>query len=153
MIFNAVIERDLETGLLVGSVPGIPGAHTQGETIEEVRVNLAEVIELLQSHDRHQRKGLSVQTSAFARTQAYHARMLKPYFVRAEWDADAGVWVASSDDVPGLVTESETLEALDTKLQTLVPELLEANGCLPSDKIIHVELLARRFSTTNLAAA
>lgn len=51
MIFNAVIERDLETGLLVGSVPGIPGAHTQGETIEEVRVNLAEVIELLQSQD------------------------------------------------------------------------------------------------------
>lgn len=51
MIFNAVIERDLETGLLVGSVPGIPGAHTQGETIEEVRANLAEVIELLQSQD------------------------------------------------------------------------------------------------------
>ena len=51
MNFNAVIERDLETGLLVGSVPGIPGAHTQGETIEEVRANLAEVIELLQSQD------------------------------------------------------------------------------------------------------
>lgn len=51
MNFNAVIERDLETGLLVGSVPGIPGAHTQGETIEEVRANLAEVIELLQAED------------------------------------------------------------------------------------------------------
>lgn len=83
----------------------------------------------------------------------YYAGMSKPYFVRAEWDADAGVWVASSDDVPGLVMESETLEVLDTKLQTLVPELLEANGCLPADKIIHVELLARRFSTTNLAVA
>lgn len=70
----------------------------------------------------------------------------------AEWDADAGVWVASSDDVPGLVTESETLESLDTKLQTLVPKLLEANGCLPKDKITRVELLARRFSTTNLVA-
>ena len=51
MIFNAVIERDLETGLLVGSVPGIPGAHTQGETIEEVRDNLAEVIEILQAQN------------------------------------------------------------------------------------------------------
>lgn len=51
MNFNAIIERDLVTGLLVGSVPGIPGAHTQGETIEEVRANLAEVIELLQSED------------------------------------------------------------------------------------------------------
>ena len=94
-----------------------------------------------------------MQTSAIVRTQAYHANMHKPYLVRAEWDADAGVWVASSDDVPGLITESETLEALDTKLQTLVPELLEANGCLPTDKVIHVELLARRFSTTNLAVA
>ena len=58
-----------------------------------------------------------------------------------------------SDDVPSLITESETLKALGTKLQTLVPELLEANGCLPADKIIHVELLARRFNTTNLAVA
>lgn len=41
------IERDPETGLLVGSVPGVPGAHTQGATVEEVRSNLAEVVELL----------------------------------------------------------------------------------------------------------
>jgi predicted RNase H-like HicB family nuclease len=47
MILNAVIERDLETGLLVGSIPGLPGAHTQGATLDEVRQNLAEVIELL----------------------------------------------------------------------------------------------------------
>jgi predicted RNase H-like HicB family nuclease len=47
MIYNAVIERDLATGLLVGSVTGIPGAHTQGATVDEVRDNLAEVLELL----------------------------------------------------------------------------------------------------------
>jgi predicted RNase H-like HicB family nuclease len=47
MNFSVIIERDLVTGLLMGSVPGIPEAHTQGETIEEVRANLAEVIELL----------------------------------------------------------------------------------------------------------
>lgn len=58
--------------------------------------------------------------------------MNKPYFVRAAWDSDAHVWVASSEDVPGLVTEADTIEALDAKLQTMVPELLEANGCLPS---------------------
>jgi predicted RNase H-like HicB family nuclease len=39
--------------------------------------------------------------------------MDKPYFVRAEWDTDAAVWVATSDDVPGLVTEAVTLEALE----------------------------------------
>ncbi|WP_304350043.1 DUF1902 domain-containing protein [Comamonas testosteroni] len=90
---------------------------------------------------------------ALTPTLAYHRSMCKPYFVRAEWDEEAKVWVASSDDVPGLVTESETLEALDAKLQSLVPELLEANGCLPANRIIQVELLARRFSTTNLAIA
>ena len=51
MNLNAVIERDLATDLLVGSVPGIPGAHTQGDTIEEVRANLAEVITFLQAEN------------------------------------------------------------------------------------------------------
>ena len=44
MILNAVIERDLQTGLLVGSVPGVPGAHTQGETVEEALANIAVAI-------------------------------------------------------------------------------------------------------------
>lgn len=45
------IEHDPETGSLVGSVPGVPGAHTQGATVEEVRSNLAEVVELLREED------------------------------------------------------------------------------------------------------
>ncbi len=49
------------------------------------------------------------------------------YTVRADWDAEAEVWVAFSDEVPGLATEAATLEALTEKLRTLVPELLEAN--------------------------
>jgi predicted RNase H-like HicB family nuclease len=84
---------------------------------------------------------------------AYHRDMNKPYFVRAEWDAVAGVWVATSDDVPGLVTEAETIEALDDKLKSMVPELLEANGCMPADGQIVVELLARRFSVALSAGA
>jgi len=52
------------------------------------------------------------------------------YTVRAEWDHEAAVWVATSDDVSGLVTEAETLEELITKLHTLVPEMLEVNGVL-----------------------
>lgn len=79
--------------------------------------------------------------------------MNKPYFVRAEWDEVAAVWVATSDDVPGLVTESETLEALDTKLRSMVPELLDANGCMPADGQVIVELLARRISVALPAAA
>jgi predicted RNase H-like HicB family nuclease len=45
--FNVVIERDAETGLYVGTVPGWPGAHTQGATLDELQSNLQEVIEML----------------------------------------------------------------------------------------------------------
>lgn len=45
--FNVVIERDPDTGLFVGHVPGWPGAHTQGETIEALHANLQEVISML----------------------------------------------------------------------------------------------------------
>ena len=45
--YTAVIERCPDTGLYVGYVPGLPGAHSQGETIEELNRNLAEVIEML----------------------------------------------------------------------------------------------------------
>ena len=45
--FSAVIERCSETGLLVGYVPGLPGAHSQGETLDELQANLKEVIAML----------------------------------------------------------------------------------------------------------
>ena len=40
------IEKDIETGLYVAVVPGIPGAHTQAETLDELKDNLKEVVEL-----------------------------------------------------------------------------------------------------------
>lgn len=45
--FTAVIERCPETGLFVGFVPGFPGAHSQGETLDELHENLREVIGML----------------------------------------------------------------------------------------------------------
>lgn len=45
--FTAVVERDADTGLYVGWVPGFPGAHSQGATPEELRANLQEVLEML----------------------------------------------------------------------------------------------------------
>ena len=47
LIDTAVVEKDLETGLYVGHIPGLPGAHSQGATLEELRENLVEVLELL----------------------------------------------------------------------------------------------------------
>jgi len=45
--FTAVIERDPQTELYVGYIPGWPGAHSQGATIDELQQNLREVIEML----------------------------------------------------------------------------------------------------------
>lgn len=45
--FTAIVEKDNDTGLYVGYVPGFPGAHSQGETLDELRQNLQEVIEML----------------------------------------------------------------------------------------------------------
>jgi predicted RNase H-like HicB family nuclease len=59
------------------------------------------------------------------------------YHVLADWDPEANVWVATSDDVPGLATEAETIEGLTTRLRTMIPELLEANGLLPENVASH----------------
>lgn len=77
--------------------------------------------------------------------------MSKTYSVHAEWDSRACVWTASSDDVPGLATEAVTIEGLNEKLRTLVPELLEANACMPSGGPVCIELLARRISVACLS--
>lgn len=58
---------------------------------------------------------------------------MRAYQVVAEWDDEARVWVATSDDVPGLVTEADTKEHLVEKLRELVPELLSLNGHLLAD--------------------
>jgi predicted RNase H-like HicB family nuclease len=44
--FSAYVEWDPESGLYVGIVPGIPGAHTQAATLDELQRNLREVLEL-----------------------------------------------------------------------------------------------------------
>lgn len=45
--YTAVIERDPETGVFVGYVPGSPGAHSQGDSLDELHANLREVIAML----------------------------------------------------------------------------------------------------------
>ena len=44
--YTAYVELDEETGLYIGIVPGVPGAHTQAATLDELRTNLKEVLEL-----------------------------------------------------------------------------------------------------------
>lgn len=45
--FTAVIEKCSDTGLYVAYVPGFPGAHSQAETLDELRENMREVIKML----------------------------------------------------------------------------------------------------------
>lgn len=76
----------------------------------------------------------------------------KQITVNAEWDPEARVWVATSDDVPGLITEAETVEALGEKLAVMIPELLEANGILinSADRQVPINLIAHREQLISL---
>jgi len=47
--------------------------------------------------------------------------------IKVIWDDEAKVWIATSDDVPGLVTESEDFDTLINKLRVIIPELIEEN--------------------------
>jgi len=57
------------------------------------------------------------------------------YQVDAFWDNDTNVWVATSDDVPGLATEADTLEALSQKLRDMVPDLLRLDRIFAADAV------------------
>jgi predicted RNase H-like HicB family nuclease len=72
--------------------------------------------------------------------------------VRATWDSEAGVWVAESEDVPGLVTEVESIEALEAKLPGLIQDLLgedEGEGC---EIEVPVQIIAESFSRVQVRA-
>jgi len=66
--------------------------------------------------------------------------------IQAMWDAEAEVWVAMSEDVPGLATEAATLEALTEKLRGMVPELLRLNAVLvePDSHVVALVLNSHR---------
>ena len=76
----------------------------------------------------------------------------KQITVKAEWDPEAKVWVATSDDVAGLITEADTVEALTEKLSVLIPELLEANRTLEGNTIreVPITLIAHREQFVSL---
>jgi len=64
--FTAVVERDPQTKLLVGYVPGFAGAHSHGATLEELRNNLREVIAMLLEDGEPQLKAEFVGTESIA---------------------------------------------------------------------------------------
>jgi predicted RNase H-like HicB family nuclease len=75
--------------------------------------------------------------------------MARPIIIHADWDAEAGVWVATTQDVRGLVTEADSIEALRAKLPGMILDLLEENGIL--DRPASIEIIAR--ASDRLSAA
>ena len=53
---------------------------------------------------------------------------MSEYIVALSWDADAAVWIATSESIPGLALESGSLDALIERARFAVPELLILNG-------------------------
>ncbi len=62
------------------------------------------------------------------RSAAEASRMPQTYEVTAEWDEAAGVWIATSDDVPGLCVQAASFDELADTVAALVPELLTLNA-------------------------
>lgn len=75
--------------------------------------------------------------------------MARPIVVHADWDPDARVWVATTRDLKGLVTEADTIEALRTKLPGMIHDLLEEYGI--SDLPASIEIVARASDTLTAA--
>lgn len=52
----------------------------------------------------------------------------KQIAINAVWDDEAGVWIASSDDVPGLVVEADTWPRLLEEIGLVLPDMIKLNG-------------------------
>ena len=75
--------------------------------------------------------------------------LARPIVVHADWDPDANVWVATTRDLRGLVTEADTIEALRAKLPGMILDLLEEYGI--SDPPASIEIVARASDTLTAA--
>ena len=77
-----------------------------------------------------------------------------PLQINAVWDAMAAVWVVTSNDIPGLVTESPSLDSLQNKLRVMIPELLRLNNVIPPDYqgAIAFELISHKHDIIEIAS-
>jgi predicted RNase H-like HicB family nuclease len=137
-IINIHVEK-LPEGVYLATSDDIQGLVAQGRTIWETLEIARDVARKLLSFcpwpNQPNRREMEMTMTT-----------KKPFFIRAEWDEEARVWVATSEDVPGLATEAETVEDLIEKLRGLIPELLEANG-ISLDQEVPFEVLSRRFES------
>lgn len=76
--------------------------------------------------------------------------MRRHAIIRAAWDDEAQVWYIEDTDIPGLVTESETLEGLRQRIRNILPDLLQDVTDKPDE--IEIDLIAHRHERVQTAA-
>lgn len=76
--------------------------------------------------------------------------MRRHAIIRAAWDDEAGVWYIEETDIPGLITESETLEGLRQRIRDVLPDLLFDVADKPDE--IEIDLIAYRHERVKTAA-
>ncbi len=54
--------------------------------------------------------------------------MVKGYNIQLDWDDEAKVWMATSEDIPGLILEDESADKLIQRVMLAAPEIIELNG-------------------------
>ncbi len=64
----------------------------------------------------------------------------KQYSVKLFWDEEASVWIATSDDIPGLVLESGSADALMERVRFAAPEIMELNNLDRESCTLHFHL-------------
>jgi predicted RNase H-like HicB family nuclease len=70
--------------------------------------------------------------------------------VRIAWDAEAKVWYVEESDIPGLVTEADTLEELREKVPFIIQDLLEDDSNRPDE--IEIDFIAYAHDRIRIAA-
>lgn len=130
---TAYVEWDECVRVYVGSVPGIPGAHTQGATLAELRDNLREVLELLIEEDVAEPDELA----GFAGIQQLDITVgERPLTVTAyvTWGEECQVYVGTIPGIQGAYTQGATLDDLRENLREVL-DLLVGEGEVEPDEI------------------
>ena len=129
---TAFVEWDETVQLYVGSVPGIPGAYTQGATLDELRDNLREVLELLIEEDLAEPDELA----GFAGIQQLEITVAeRPLTVTAyvAWGEECQVYVGFVPGIRGAHTQGATLDELRDNLREVLELLVEMGDVEPDE--------------------
>jgi predicted RNase H-like HicB family nuclease len=84
--YTAVVEQCPDTGLYVGYVPGFPGAHTQGETLDELNKNLLEVIEMLLEDGEPELEALYIHRNPDCHSWVIYEQISRSQATRGHFD-------------------------------------------------------------------